>query len=61
MILHERLNSDVSIVNCIINSKQSVRIMRNRNATRRGTGDTKRRFVSCKEGKAEGFKKNPKT
>jgi hypothetical protein len=32
--------------------------MLNRNPTRRGTGDTKRGFVSYKEGKAEGLKKN---
>jgi len=60
MDLQERLNSDVSVVNCIINSKKSVRIMLNRNTTRRGIGDTKRGFVSCREGKAEGFLKSPK-
>ena len=33
--------------------------MLNRNTTRRGTGDTKRGFVLCKEGKAEGLEKSP--
>jgi hypothetical protein len=63
MILQERLNCDVSVVNYIIDSKKSIRIVPNRNKTRRGIGDTKLGFgfVLYKEGKAEEFKQKRNT